>query len=472
MSTTFHCPFCGAPIAGAAPGVTFACPYCQAKVMAPHAGHAAGASSGRGWDGGVSQAEPRGPFTCGVDGVAVTVDPELGFVAVGVNAPHGQPPCLRAWDVRGKRALWEALQGQGWLEQVGRSSLAIRGRSVYVANKRQLSCLDLASGSRKWTASLSDVPDSEDDGLSIADPFPQGPGRRGAILVPTLDHCLFAFDRDTGQPLWQRSFGDTIVYVQVVHDLGACVVRYGLPYTKVEIVNPAFAQPVASLGHDHWSTDLGLAKVSGRTVLTAAEDMGPDGDDDGLLCFDAVTGRVHFFDRVDDLESDDVAACAMGARAFAVTSDGEGMYVGPRGRVVPPPIPNHSIAAFFPAGPTLALLLRKSRGTPVRRVVGIDPHTLAFRFDAGEAGTEPDDDAEGQLATDGYTLVFVATPTDELDEAELRSVDTSTGRMLWSRPVGAWRAHRFIHGQLVVWTAAKIEVLSPPNGQVLASLAL
>lgn len=123
-----------------------------------------------------------------------------------------------------------------------------------------------------------------------------------------------------------------------------------------------------------------------------------------------------------------------------------------------------------PAGPTLVLLLRKSHGTPVRRIVGIDPNTLQFRFDAGEAGSEPEDDWEGQLATDGYSLVFVATPNDDMSSCELRSIDTSTGRMLWSRPVGSWKAHRFLGGQLVVWTDEKIEALAPQNGQVLASV--
>lgn len=438
--------------------------------MAPYAGAEAGPQAARSWDGGASHAQASGPFSDGVSSVAVTVDPQLGFVAVGVNAQHGQPPCLRAWDVKSKKALWETMQGQGWLERLSRGSLAIVGRNVYVANKRQLLCLDLANGNRKWTASLSDAPVGDDDvGLSIADPFPQG--QRGAILVPTIDHGLFAFDRDSGQALWQRSFGDKEVHVEAVPNLGACLVRYGSPYIKVDVINPAFAQPIASLGHDHWSTDLGLAKLSGRSVLTVVDDMGPEGDDDGLLCFDAVTGQIHFFDHVEDLEESDVSPCAMGGRAFAAIDDGAGIYVGPRGRVIPPPIPNHSVAAFCPAGPTLALLLRKSHGTPVRRIVGIDPNTLAFRFDAGEAGSEPDDDWDKQIATDGYSLVFVATPNDDLDASELRSVDTSTGRMLWSRPVGRWQAHQFIGGQVVVWTDEKIEALAPQNGQVLASLA-
>jgi hypothetical protein len=384
MSATFHCPFCGAPISGPSPGATFTCSYCQSKVVAPSGG-VTGPHSARGWDGGASEVS-AGPFSGGAMTVAITVDPQLGPLAVGAHAPHGQPPALRAWDLKNKRPLWEAMKGQSWIERVGRDALAIRGRSVYVANKRQLLCLDLVTGNRRWGSSLSDAPvgvDHGPSGLMVADPFPQFPhAQRGAILVPTIDHGLFAFDRDSGQGLWQRSFGDKSIEVSPVATLGACVVRYGSPYVKVDIVNPAFPQPIASLGHDHWSTDLGRATLFGRTVLTVVDDMGADGDTDGLFCFDAVTGQAHFFDAIDDLETD-VTPCAVGSRAFAATSSGEGLYVGPRGRVTPPPVPNHAVAALVSAGPTLVLLLRKAHGTPVRRIVGIDPATLAFRFDAG-----------------------------------------------------------------------------------------
>ena len=81
-----------------------------------------------------------------------------------------------------------------------------------------------------------------------------------------------------------------------------------------------------------------------------------------------------------------------------------------------------------------------------------------------------DDDWDRQIATDGYTVVFVATPNDDLSSCELRSLDTSTGRMLWSRPIGRWQEHRFIGGHLVVWTDEKIEVIAPANGQVIATL--
>jgi putative pyrroloquinoline-quinone binding quinoprotein len=470
-SPTFQCPFCGAPITGNAPGATFACPYCQARVVAPHAGAmVTGPSAGRSsWEPSAPPRDER-PFSGGPWSVAIGSDPQLGFLAVGVHAPIGQPPCLRAWDLRAGRVAWEAQRGQPWLEGVSAAAMKIIGRNLYVAHKRQLLCLDLANGTRRWAAGLSDTVvcgREPGQGLSIADPFPLV--GRGAILAATSDHGLFAFDRDSGQPLWNRSFGDKAIDVEPVENEGACVVRVR-GWTKVEIVNPAYADPIARFGDDHWSTDLGLARLFGRTVATVVDDAGPEGDEDGILCFDAVTGAKHFFDPVEDLEEDDVAPCLMGQRVFAATDDLDGIYVGPRGRVIPAPIPHHEVVAMRAAGPTLAVLLKKAHGTPIRRVVGLDPVTLGFRFDAGEHGSEPDDDWERQMVSDGWSLVFVSAPNDDRNACELRSVDTTTGRTLWSKPIGSWQAHRFVGGQLVVFCADRVEILAPSNGQLIASL--
>src|SRR6185369_11622764 len=136
------------------------------------------------------------------------------------------------------------------------------------------------------------------------------------------------FDRDSGQPLWNRGFEHDIT-LQSVAGQCTCVVRIGSVYVKAEVVNPAYPQPLATLGQDHWSTDLGLVRLSGQSVVTVVDDMGSDGDQDGLFGFDGVTGKRHFFDQVDDLEDDDVAPCGMGPRVFAATSDKNGIYVGP-----------------------------------------------------------------------------------------------------------------------------------------------
>jgi hypothetical protein len=103
-------------------------------------------------------------------------------------------------------------------------------------------------------------------------------------------------------------------------------------------------------------------------------------------------------------------------------------------------------------------------------IIGIDPATLAFRFDAGEAGTEPDGNW-GPTARNRRLVARVRRDTDDdLDRCELRSIDTTTGRLRWSRPIGRWRAHAFIGGHFA-WADQRIEVLSPANGQVVVALS-
>jgi hypothetical protein len=409
------CAFCGAPSAGN----ETQCRYCHAKLSS-----SSSSSSDDDEDGASSSVLDNTP--------EVAFDPQVGFLAIAGFAPGGEPARIRAWDLKNQRALWEALHGQKWVEEISDDEIWVHGKNVYFAKKRQIVVLDLVSGAQKWVASLSDT------AVDVADPFP--PVGRGAILVATSDHRLFAFDRDSGQPLWNRGFEHTVEIEPVVGQC-TCVVRIAGTYVKAEIVNPAYPQPIARFGHDHWSTDLGLCRVSGRSVVTVAEDMGSEGDDDGILGFDAVTGARHFFDRAPDLEESDLAPCAMGPRVFAATDDLDGIYVGPHGRVMPVPIPNHEVVAFCAAGPTLVMLLKKTHGSEIRRVIGIDPHSMAFRFDAGEAGDEPSSDFERQLATDGYSLVYVATDEDE-GASELRSIDTTTGRRLWThRLTNDWLDH-------------------------------
>jgi hypothetical protein len=439
------CAFCGAP----ATGNETQCRYCHAKLASVAS---AGGNDYEDDDDDAGSILDNPP--------EVAFDPQVGFLAIAGHSPSGEPARIRAWDLKGNRPLWETQQGQKWVEEISDDEIWTHGRHVYIAKKRQIVVLDLVSGAQKWVASLSDT------AIDVADPFP--PVGRGAVLVATSDHRLFAFDRDTGQPLWNRGF-EHGVELQAASGLCTCLVRLAGTYVKAEIVNPAYPQPIARFGDDHWSTDLGICRLSGRSVVTVAEDMGSEGDDDGLLGFDAVTGQRHFFDRVEDLEVSDLAPCAMGPRVFAATDDLDGIYVGPHGRVMPVPIPHHEVVAFSAAGPSLAMLLKKTHGTEMRRIVGIDPQTLAFRFDVGEIGEEPSHDWEKQMATDGYSLVYVVTDDDE--SWELRSVDTTTGRPLWSFRLGSeWHDHRFLGGHVIVRTYDSVYVLASQNGHVIAHL--
>ncbi len=469
-SPTFPCPWCGAPITGASPGATFQCPYCKANVTAPLVGQ--GPTPGANMHmHGFAPAAPSTPslFTGDVESLVCAFVEGRGFLLVGPHAPGGQPSRLRAVDMTSKQVAWEAFEGQTWLSDLEATQMLVQGKNLYVCHKRSLYVLDVRTGERRWAVQLPDAVDTGYDrfqGPHVVDPFAET--GRGAILVRTVDNGLHAFDRDSGQALWSRSFGDKSFEMAPVSGQGAVIVRYGAPFVKIDIVNPAYAQPIASLPQrGDWSTDLGLTRVWGRSVVSVVESYGSEADQEGVLCLDGVTGQVHFFEEVEDLEDDDVAACAMGQRVFAPTDDG-GMWVGPRGRAMPCPVPNHRIAAFVPAGPTLFLLCKKAQGTAVRRVVGIDPTSLAFRFDCGEAGAEPDDDTEHQLITDGYSVVFVASTHDDASQCELRSVDTTSGRMLWSKPIGTWRGHFFVGGHVVAWSYESVQVFAPSNGAVVA----
>lgn len=423
---------------------------------------------GQPWSSGPSGAEAI--FSADVSSLVCAFAESRGFLLIGPHAPLGQPSRLRAVDMVSKQVLWEAFEGQKWVPEIDAAQMRAHGRNLYVTYKRSLYVLDVTTGERRWAAQLPDKVDSGHDrfeGPHIVDPFP--PEGRGALLVRTIDNGLHAFDRDSGQALWSRSFADKSFEMEAVVGQGAVVLRHGFPFVKLEIINPAYAQPVASLPTvGDWSTDLGLGRVSGRSIVTVVDSYGSEADQEGVLCLDALTGHVHFFEEAEDLEDDDVPACAMGQRVFAAADDG-GIWVGPRGRVVPCPVPNHRIAAFLPAGPTLVLLCKKAQGTETRRVVGIDPTSLAFRFDCGEAGSEPDDDWEKQMITDGYSAVFVASPHDDEDDCELRSVDTTTGRLLWTKPIGAWQGHFFVGGHVVAWSDEAVHVLAAANGAVVAS---
>jgi hypothetical protein len=471
---TFPCPWCGAPVTGSAPGATFACPYCQAKVTAPYPGaHAQGPTSLRPsvppaqqspTSGGSAAA---GPFTAGVDDLCLAHDARSGFTLVGAYAPDGQPPRLRAWSLQQKRQQWESQQGLAWVANVGGAAMNAAGPNVYVANARSLLALSLATGDKRWAAQLPDKVARGGDGRAcVVDAF--APEGRGAVVVRTVDNVLAAFDRDTGQPLWSRPYkGD--FSLAPVEGLGVVTARHNFPYVRFDIFNPGYPNLIASLGADqHWSCDFDRSDVVGRTLLCHVEDFGPDDDQDGVMLVDAPTGRVHFFMQVEDLAGD-VRGAVMGNIVFCAVNDGEGMWVGPQGRVVGSPVPSHAIASLCAGGPSLFVLLKKAQGTPVRRLVGLDPISLAFRFDCGEQGAEPSDDWEEQIATNGFVVVVVATPEDDLDGAELRAYDTTTGRLAWRRPARGWRRHHFQGGWLVSVTRAGLEILDPRSGQPTAA---
>ncbi len=474
---SFSCSHCGARLEGA-PGASVACPYCQARVLVPHLrgpAHAPGWQDDDDDDDDDNDDGPARELSAEVYEAALFFDPELGPIVVGKHEPAGAPPSLRAWDARGKRVLWEAFKGQTWVCDTEASSFRTHGRHLYVANKRGLVALDLATGRQRWAAQLPDAvarieETGEEPRLVVEDAFP--PNQPGVVLVKTADHTLCAFDRDSGRPLYQRTLGKDAsdFTVRAVPGAPVALLVYGYPYNKCERINPAYPQPLShhGLGADgDWSTDLGACTLLGPSVVTRVESFGPEADTEGALVFDGITGQRHFFEPAEDL-AEDIPPETIGGRVFFAVNDGEGMWVGPRGRALPCPAQGFRIAAFKAAGPSLFVLLVKARGTEVRRVIGLDPASLNVRFDCGTIGTEPCLGVS-TFATDGHTVTFVASPTDDEDACELVGVDATSGVRLWAKPIGAHHCHTVALGHVLVRTDERLFVLALRDGQEVAA---
>ncbi|MBK6460853.1 MAG: PQQ-binding-like beta-propeller repeat protein [Myxococcales bacterium] len=238
---SFSCVHCGARLDGA-PGQSIVCPYCQARMVAPHpavshsgAGSAfAPAAAGyAAYEHEDSDGPPRElsaePFEA-----AFVLDPELGPLVIGKHEPLRSAAVAPRVDARQKRVLREAFKGQTWVTDLEAASFRLHGKTLYVASKRNLVALDLATGRQRWGAQLSDevarlTEHGEEPRLAVEDVFP--PNQPGAVLVRTNDNVLCAFDRDTGRPLYQRTLGKDAsdFLVRPVPGAQVALVVYGSP---------------------------------------------------------------------------------------------------------------------------------------------------------------------------------------------------------------------------------------------------
>lgn len=388
--------------------------------------------------------------------LVLAYDAAVGFALVGAHISASGAPCLRAADMFNRRVAWESLEGEAWLAGLGRGALSVRGRNVYVAHERALYAIDLATGRPKWRATLTaTVADlggyRESSGLQIFDPFPVD--GRGAILVLSVDNVLASFDRDTGAPLWTRALD----HPPPMHVLPSAGVVAALVGAKLELVNPAYQQPVAVVGKE-------LGRIDVENDMILARIMGAE---DGIALVDPKNARTVVSERVAGLTYDRTATTS-GERVFCIAQEGDRLRVIPNGPEVPVLVLGYKAQALKMCGPSLFALLAQAGGARMRRVCALDPATLAIRFDCGEIGTAPALDEDTQIQTNGHAAVFVTSPTNSDDACELRAVDAKDGRALWKRPIGEWFGHYFLGGYLVFWSRDKIGVVRPDDGRAIA----
>jgi PQQ-like domain len=395
-------------------------------------------------------------FTTGAHNLCMAFDPQIGFALVGVHAETGKAS-LRAYGLQHSRVLWSAPLGQPESADIGWSKLAARSGCIFVSPDRSMHVLDLATGARRWSAEFSDVlrtgaTRGGQRGLAVLDASP--PGQRGAILAITADYALCAFDRDSGQPLWREVRENAPGDGMVIPDPGLVYLE-----RTTEVLNPFFQKPVASFGGRVERID-----VEGRYGALQVRHWGWL-DREGISLHDFAANKELFFEGVADLE-DDVPSIMGHGRVFAAVENGAKLTAAPHGKPVEL-VPGFKIRGLSMCGPTLFALLEKTHGTSYRRIVGVDPATLALRFDLGELTTQPNDDWTGQMCSSGQIAVVVTSPTNDDDHCELWGVDPG-GRRVWKVPVGEWTSHYMLGGLVVVQSSGAWRIVRPENGEVVA----
>jgi outer membrane protein assembly factor BamB len=406
-----------------------------------------------------SRAEQTKNFTTSPYDLQLAFDPQIGFLLIGAHAPEGEPPRLRAFDPVQKRVVWEALANTQGIADVEWENIAVHGRNVYVAlGGRMLRVLDLVSGQPKWGGELSDKINYEHDRgvnrqMMIIDAVP--PGQRGAVIVPTVDYGLSAFDRDTGRPLWRETRQHNLDGWWPIEQSGLVI----LDTRPREVMQPAQQAPLAKL-----DGRIERCAIEGRYGLWQVKDWGWR-QREGVVLQDLLANHEVFFEPVNDIEDDVV--CTLGpGRMYCATESGEKLFAAPHGMPVPV-MPGFQVRALKMCGPTLFALLEKHHGTGIRRLLALDPQTLAVRFDLGELSTEPNDEWNHQMASNGEILALVSSPNGNDDNCEILGVH-ATGRVLWKTNVGEWRSHYFLGGMLVVTTDEDFRIIRPNDGQVIA----
>jgi outer membrane protein assembly factor BamB len=404
---------------------------------------------------------PAPAFTTSLSYLAFAFDPRAGYALVGVHAPDGEPPRLRAYDVVGGRVAWDAFTGDEALDGLDYESIAVRAGHVYVGVGRSFRVLDLFTGQQKWGAELPDdlAYDSghfTERGARVVDPAQPGGG--GPVWAIAVDDTIAAFDRATGQPLWREVREEMPRRIRTLEPSLLLLERGGV----VEVVDPATRKVLESVGPRVERLDL-----EGRYGLMQVHRFGWR-ERDGILVHDFAAHQEALFDAVERIE-DDVPCVAAQNRVFCALESGAKLYAAPGGKPIELMAGMH-VRALAACGPTVMVLLSKHHGTSYRRLLGVDAQTMAVRFDLGEWTTEPNDDWSRQLCSNGHVTVAVTSPTDDGDDCELVAVDPA-GRIAWRLAVGEWKAHAFVGGHVVVLSSRGWQVVRPDNGQVIASYA-
>ncbi|MDB4995979.1 MAG: hypothetical protein JWM74_3411, partial [Myxococcaceae bacterium] len=395
--------------------------------------------------------------------------PQGGFILIGAHHPEGEPARLRAYDPRRRAIVWEALEGEEWLEYL--KDIRIIGTRVLIPNRTMLHCLDLATGQLLWTAKLTEKVDLIGSG-TLRGPAVHELG--GAFVAKTIGRTLVSLDPTTGQEKARRKFDQN---VDVLHVDGEqqLVVRFeqadrGL----MEILAPATLEVAGRFGKVWFGDESSVlaAHTSGGHIVAHVDSWGLLSSR-GVFVGEVASRKEVLFERDRNVDVD-VVPSFDGGRLVYVTTKGD-IHLAPGGKKIPLPLAGHRIKAVTLAGATLFVALEDTAG--VAQLVALDAATLAPKLQygalapMGQAARPTKRDPTRYVVAEGGLAFFVAR-RDGSTFGELRVVDVSTGAIVSTRSlsdVGVLDDWYVQAGCLVLWSHSAVRVIDPMRGITVAS---
>jgi hypothetical protein len=349
------------------------------------------------------------------------------------------------WEIRAvdgnNRVLWSALQGSSFQTCPGHKEICARGGIVYVAHQGRLSAIDGSNGRVLWEHRISRPLIMRDDELAIFDVHPGSP--QGIVAFATEDAILTGVDRGTGRVVFQHALGE-IRRIDVVPGIGICARKHAQVWL--------FRAPdgTAVLDLNGRSPQYGDAFVLPGRIVVEMSSVELNGRDEcGAGVFDLRTMQLATFHPAEALDfSPGVAAIgAMNVIAVSGETQGSLVIVDPSrpppkaglfartfsissgsGGARPLPLPGFRIMQLVGVGSLCGIDLRADSGA--RRVVLLDPTTMAIRYDSGVL---PEDDPRSHdLVASGDVLVYTLRSCKSGKRAEVRAVSASTCQQVMS----------------------------------------
>ena len=347
-------------------------------------------------------------------------------------------------------------------------SMCGRGGRIYVAHQGVLTAIDGPTGRGLWQARLGARIDVDVDGAArVGDETDLREvltAHGGVVVVKTEDDALSAFDRDSGQALWQRRCEG---HPQTDgRALFVCA-----EWHQYELLDPRSGQAVARFE----ASDGAL--LPGALVL-AVSDHGAD-DQDGVALVDLATGQERWFVAAESVDLDQGVAIVGGEVLVPINGSAgtEILPVAPTGAAPKKgffarlfgggggagtrslPWPKHNVSALWGHGDAIVIDAKDWDGH--RRIAVVEPRSMTVRHDSGIIA---DGVAPGVRLGPGGLVAYAFGESN--GPKTLRLVDVASGGVRWERQLDDLDEVAFRAGQLVLRTdGAPVEIVDPASGQ-------